>query len=512
MENNTLKRLWKYTLMAGVLIIIFIILYGSPVNGDDWYFIRYGGWSLENIIDTTNRYWHVLNGRVIGNLGSIALSQHKLTRELIKTIIVFGTIIFALKCNITEKQNKKGIWIIITFSLFFLMPKEIYRETYSWMSGFFNYVPPILIILIYIYIVKNVFINQQIKDRWYKIIGSFILGLVVQLYIENITIFVMLMSFSLMMWYFVKQKKISYTMLAHFIGSIFGSFIMFSSPTYSRMAENEYGQRSMSFGVLDFLSTARINYETFSLYAIRKEFILLMLITFSCIIILYLNKKDRLKHNFIQQLSSLILIITPIYAYVTSKLSNDIYISGSILKICLDGIGWMIYLLTLSYVIYTCVKNSGYRNRSIFFLWCAVISVAPMLFVQPVGPRCFYVSHIFIICVVINLLAYIDNEIHIFNDKLIYKFVCAIFVLIASFYMYVFGKIGYIDRISLEHINNEMKKGKIEIMLPFFPYDQYIHEPYAVDKMGGHLYYYKTPEDIQFKYINYDEWIEECKK
>lgn len=512
MEDNTKKKFCKYTVIVSVFIITFIILYGSPVNGDDWFFTRYGGLALENLIDKTNRYWHILNGRVLGNLGSIAFSQYQLARELMKTIIVFGTMIFILKCNLAEKENKKSIWIIITFILVFLMPKEIYRETYSWMSGFFNYVPPILIILIYIYIVRNIFTKQKIKDKGYKIVGSFILGLISQLYIENITIFTIVMSFSLIIWYLLEQKKISYIMVAHFLGSIAGGFIMFSSPTYSQMAKNEYEERSISLGILDLLRTAKSNYEIFSLYSIRKEILLLILISFACIIILYLNKKNEIKYSVMQQLSGVVLIVTPIYAYVTSRFANNIYISGSILKMCLDGIGWMIYLLTISYVIYTCVKNSGYRNRSIFFLWCALISVAPMLVVQPLGPRCFYVSYIFITCVVINLLAYIDSEIHIFNDKLICQLVCVIFIFVASIYIYIFSKIGYINRISLEHINNEMKKGKTEIILPLFPYDQYIHEPYAVEKMGYYLYYYKTPEDIQFKYISYDEWSQKYGK
>lgn len=507
MEYNTKQRFWKYTVIISLFIITFIILYGSPVNGDDWFFIRYGGVTLENIADKTSRYWHSLNGRVLGNLGSIVFSRYKLVRELVKAIIVFGTILFIFKCNLTEKENKKNIWIIITFILVFSMPKEIYRETYSWMSGFFNYVPPILIILIYIYMVRNIFAKQKIKDQWYKVVVSFTLGLLSQLYIENITIFTLIMSFFLIIWYWVEQNKISHIMLAHFLGSMIGGFIMFSSPTYRQMAQNEYGQRSISLGISDLLRTARANYEIFSLYSIRKEILLLVLISFACIIILYLNKRNGIKYSMTQQLSGVILIVTPIYAYITSKFANNIYISGSILKICLDGIGWMIYLLTISYVIYTCVKNISYRNRSIFFLWCALISVAPMLFVQPLGPRCFYISHIFIICVVINLLAYIDDELHIFNDNLICQSVCVIFIFVASFYVYIFGKIGYIDRISLDHINNEMKKGKSEIILPLFPYDQYIHEPYAVDKMGGHLYYYKTPEDIQFKYVSYDEWI-----
>ena len=217
---------------AIILTVLFFIMlaisYLFPVTHDDWF------WSSSQGIELLKSHFQTTNGRWAGNLLILLLSRHRLLRSI--TIAVFLTLLVQLIKKITG-SNKTSTYAII--SLLLVMPIKILAQAVAWTSGFANYVPPVVLFLLFMYLNKNVFKGKEpgIKN-WFAII-MLPLGFVSTLFMENITIYILIVSIVLFIYLLIKYKKINIPNLFYMIGSIGGTVLMFSCEVYRKISNSE---------------------------------------------------------------------------------------------------------------------------------------------------------------------------------------------------------------------------------------------------------------------------------
>ena len=83
---------------------------------------------------------------------------------------------------------------------------------------------------------------------------------------------------------------------------------------------------------------------------------------------------------------------------------------------------------------------------------------------------------------------------------------CGLTFCVSLFYIYIFSNISDVEQERNSYIIEQMKNGETTVIIPEFPYSDYLHEPHGT-KIGLE-YYYKEAGDIQFEYMPYDEWNE----
>lgn len=114
------------------------------------------------------------------------------------------------------------------FSFILFVPKSLFRQVYNWGSAFCNYVPPIFIFFFILYHIQNIFYEETNIEKDWKWNGIlFFLTCMGQLFMENFTIYVVMISIFMNGYYYYRTKKISKTLFVILLGSIVGALIMF---------------------------------------------------------------------------------------------------------------------------------------------------------------------------------------------------------------------------------------------------------------------------------------------
>lgn len=484
------KSISKIIILLVVFIITLSIVALFPVTGDDWYYQGSINWlSWKSVINSTVKYWQHLNGRVLGNLAASTLCKTDVFNTLIRTGVIFGIALLTF----LNSGFKSSFGVFVSYIYVMSIPAEFFRQTYSWSAGFYNYVPPVFLLLFFIYLVKNLFKGEKIKENVWRILGCLVLGISSQLFIENITVFNILLSIILIVWYSIEHRKISVSLLTYLFGCIAGALIMFLSPVYMSVADGADSYRKMGTGLNGLILMAKGNYFKYSTYTIGKNYMLIFSIAIICTVILL--KSGVHKNNKIELLRKInicILSILPAYFLIPEK--NNKYI---------DVIACSLFFAATASTVFFFVQDRQRKSLALLFLLAAPIVGMPLWFVSPIGPRCFYAAYIFLVIATVNLISYVlnnsDIDIRAFKHIPVMLFIC-----VCSYYLFIFAKIAYTEDLRINHIKEQMENNETVITLPEFPYSNYLHDS-SSQKIGVYFYYEKA-NDIQFKYIPLKEW------
>lgn len=474
--EKTSDRSFLLQLIGGCIgfLAIFALMSLTPLTGDDWCFLSLHTAKLGELAARASEQWHNLNGRVLGNLCAILFSGLDFFRELVKAAILFLTILLLNKLIFYRLGS--SIWTgLLIGAAIYLMPKEMYRQTLNWMAGFFNYVPVMLLLLLYLWIIRGFLDGGAVSNTAFSIPGALILGICSQLFVENLTIYMLILSISLLLWYFFSRRKLNLTMAAHTVGCVVGTFIMFRSPVYGKVAADQDGYRTMNTGFWGMMEIFAENYETVIQYTFRKY---LPLLALAAILGCFLLSKARRMHPVIRYLLMGLLCSGPVYGWMTeevlAKPRNNIEESA----IWLDLLMWVLFGAALLLTLLTVVHDIFRRRLGLIFLWSIPLSAGPLLVVQPIGPRCFYLTYLSLLGVLFILFAETINGENMDRAKDGLLRFAALFLAGAGFVFYF--QISFANhetyRFRVESARQQVLAGNTEVILPKYPYADFIHD------------------------------------
>lgn len=369
---NFLKKYKKYIILLSMLLFLSFFF---PFSGDDFY---WGSKSLS--INTIKEIYNdlFLNGRWLGNFIAIFISHN----HLIKALVI--SIVSTLLVYIIDKKEKISLWIFLLLIL--LMPVNRFTQVIIWGSGFSNYmISTVLFICVY-YLIKKYY--GKINSKWYKKLGIFIIAMLNSLVVENITVGTLMILFIYNLMYFIKNKKININLMIMFIGSIIGAIMMFIHPSYLNLIfgttlNDRYIPQSSS----TLLFTIKKNLFDEILKFLINENILLngfILFVFS-----YLYLKGKIKNIVLLIIFDLLTIIIML---------SGLFEFNKYITFIID----LIYLGYYFYLLYKLVKFNKEIWEIILLIVCVVF---PLLFINPLGERLFFLPYVLIIILMFRLLS-----------------------------------------------------------------------------------------------------------
>ncbi|MGI5893597.1 MAG: DUF6056 family protein [Candidatus Merdivicinus sp.] len=469
------KNLYLILLFAG----IFIIMLMSPLNGDDWYFLNLHTLNPSELWEQVTIQWTTLNGRVLGNISAILFSGLPLIRELTKTVFVFLTIWVMNRLIFTEVNSKIcPVWVsaCLTTALIYLMPRELFRQTYNWMSGFFNYVPGSLLVFLYFWLIRDFWAGKSLSNRWRTAFLAALLGFCTQLFMENLTIYMVCISIVLTVWYGIQQKKINAIMLCHLLGSIGGAALMFLSPAYRRVSAGEDSYRTMNLTLQGLLEMMEENYINVTWYTFRGY---LLILTLLVLLVLILLVRIPIFHSaWMRYLWMGILTAVPVYAWLTRRVFHIVLTDITSLIFWVDASVWIVFW-GFMFVVFQRIFSSPARRRFAVVIWLGIPFVSgPLFFVQPIGPRCFYFTYLLLTATILLLLAELLSVISYSEAVRVFLRFVSVFAVLALFVVYFRISSNnfatYQKRVSI--VEESVKAGETVIILPKFPQPEFIHE------------------------------------
>lgn len=502
---NKDKSINKRVIFCTVLLLFLILLcYTFPYSGDDW------AWGSKIGIERLNSLFIGYNGRYLGNILVIILTRSQLIRTVIMAITLFGIIYFSYKYS-----NKKNVTLIYISTLCVVaIPKLVFRQAIVWTSGFTNYSISIFFILIYIYIVRNIFGEERPKYSKKICIPLLILGICNALFVEHITLYSIILAIFVIVYSYIRFKKIYLAQVSYFIGAIVGTIIMFSNSAYSAIANSKDNYRSIpSSGAEGFIQSAINSYfDVIYKELFFNNIILNILITVLAILIVYKynTSKNNIK-NSVKLLGNIIIIF--LVSYNIYSIISQINPGWKILlkyTNYFEGILSIIYYVIILILIIIFIKDNIKKQKMLFLLISIAALTAPLFVVKPIGSRCFLATYVIFILLINEFANYVMNGL---DNSAINSYINkVIMALIIVFGVYLLSIYGYINKINSERINYvkaEVQSGKKEIVLTKLPYESYLWTATPLKNdlwMDRFKLFYGVPKDTKIKLISLEKW------
>lgn len=500
-QNQTMKKSYGFLLLI-LLSYVFLLLmsYGFPILGDDWYFApRYNtkytlvdpfvkGW------DTAAHHYITTNGRLLGNFLVKFTAFSKLMRELIRCGIILGILLCVFSISVEEKRGR-CFYYLIAFTLLVAIPARIAGQTYAWSSGFFNYVPPTLLFLLYARYVRSICCAPERRSSVPACLGMFLLGLAGSFFIENQTIAFCLLSLAVWVLDWIRRKKPRITLLLCFLGSALGCVIMFKAPGYHNVGVENYRTVPQNFSEL--IANAKVNFNSLSACLTRNNPLVVSLLSLcGAAVCLRRYPKADARLRLYLKCSIAVYLCCPLLFY-----AQDNFFSRYHFWVDLGVNG--LYFLNLLMTGLLVLEKKAERFNLVFFTITFVLFIAPLMAVHPVGPRNAYFFDVLMIVMCVTLLRAAVCDLK--QLRPLRAAVCFACCLLLLGNLWIYYRNGKVETLRHQIVAEAMERGDQSISLPLFPYELYTHR-------GGSsaiksYYYYEHKGDITFEFIPYKDWI-----
>ncbi len=472
--KNTLftKSFWFFT----SFLLLLIIMWCSPFTSDDIEFQAMGLKSFKDIFDHALYYG---NGRLLGNILVIYLVNSRVLGCIVRALTL-SLIIILLPAVLNIKVH---FAYALSFLLTLGISPTVFGQVFSWTSGFSNYVFPILGVLLSIRIIQV--IEQRVCKPFCKVLGSlliFILGFCSQLFVENTTTTIILLSLAMVLNSFYNKQKKHMPRIILLISSIIGGFAMFFIPRLFYLNGNRtegyrgFLGKGLRETIRHFSSSAS------SILLVFSNSILLLLAIYVCIILVCNKISIGKKISLYFRISSSSAFIYALFNYL---MRNNEWFSvqktiANSFKI-LSSVGALILLVNL-FILAFFIDEIHTKHLLLFLGTFALIPAVQLLIVYPVTERTVWISVVALTAALLKLSDYCLSDKEngtVCNsdcDSQLNRFPISYRLLLVNFIFSItllatFVNIRQLDNLRDNYISDKLEQGCDEITIFAIPSD-----------------------------------------
>ena len=517
----------KLLFFSVIIALVFYLWVAAqiPYTHDDW------DWGLH--IGMQHLLKADINSRYVGNLIEVILTRNSEIKTIVMGVVFMSVPLMASflggslaesKDN-SESNNANDVDFLQTFLFFFsnsillLLHRNVWRETNGWVAGFSNYVVSGLLLLVLFYFLGTCEKTLQKtepsnRQKMAEIISVFIYGVIIQLFLENLSVFIF--AFSIL---FLIVNRNSYVarrcLIPLTLGTLLGLVIMFSSNIYPTLLDTGYaisGYRELMYDpslplhvfIIDSLHRFLGDYLPRIMWYAG---ILLGVISGLMAIIAIIKRKD------IKKLFLYVAIVNTVFCfYYLYYFFRDSSIVVLLTKVVPINPRKAIEVIDLVYVliIFTEILLLFQDDKKLQFwlsaLWLSpFFIIAPMIIVNTVGPRIFYTTYICFLAFSNAILYWVISRI---QKKATICFFCICTIaafLLGNRWVQIYKPIGEQIRVREAIIEKAIEDGSREIVFSDYSNKQYLWhpDPSTLDRVSDYKKFYNIPEEID---IRFESW------
>ena len=454
-----------FIVASGLFFCFFAILaILFPYTGDDW------AWGSQIGIDRLNTFFDNYNGRYFGNFLILAISRSKTLKVVLMALCYYGSCWLCYKYTL----SKRNVSLLLAAVLFFAMPRAIFMQSVVWASGFANYVPPALISVAYVLLVRN--ITGEERPRYGKLlwIPVLIMGFCGALFIENLTVFNICLGAAVIGYVIVRFKRCYAVHIGFLTGAVGGAGWMFSNSAYSSIYKGTDEYRQVATGLGGIIKRCLGNGYAICDYVIVAN-CWVCLVASALLLLLAVQFIKGTGHGKQKTYVKGAMAVNGLC--LAAILCKNLLLTGLVhtaVKLLMMLVA-VLYAVSVLVIVLLCVAKSR-RSRMLFPFCCIPVSVAPLLLVSPIGPRCFYISYLLTIVFVTDLFSYVVNESGIKkadNKRLLWS-LGTVALLQVILYVSIFLPIDQYDTKRNEFAKLQSDRGESQIVISSLPNEQFL--------------------------------------
>ncbi|MDR0915837.1 MAG: hypothetical protein LBN02_01435 [Oscillospiraceae bacterium] len=370
MAKSANRRNLPIFLFAAAMILLAALY---PLSGDDWQ------WGTGRV------YFAAFNGRYAGNL----IVQLLVRLPALRPIIVGGTIAFIAYA--VAKLGGGTRYFTLSATLLVFVPQTMYTQVFQWTSGFVNYTLSVALIL------AVALIALRAKSRPIQAL-ALPLAFVCQLFAEHITVATVLLTLAAVVYARVRRQKLGGLPFA-LIGFVLGAAAMFTNPAYLS-PERSDAHAMPKLAELLHISVQNTKYMVSQLFLLNVCAVVLL-----CALMYIALRRTARKDALSRALGAYFML----YAawIVVVALYSGLRGAGAmqIVQLALAAL----FAAALIVTVLRYVPRGIVRTKLGFCLLALIFLNVPLVPVEPLGPRCFFVSYCVYAVMIVTLTEHLRD-------------------------------------------------------------------------------------------------------
>ena len=487
-------------------IFLFAVLFGYfCVWTHDDYLTNFSGLS-----ELLRESLYFGNGRYIGNLIVNIFLPHKLPDALMRGFCL--TLNIVLTAKLASAYHWKGI--AVSAALFIGYGNLILREAFIWGHGFYNFFPPVTLLLMSVRILQCYYVDNGIKMKKTAIVLLAFFGFSQQLFSENTTCIALLIS-AVIFGFVFYNKKTKLPAAVYLAASAAGAFIMFALPEIMQVSYKMKDYRGRSIGadsLAEFVKQFTQNMNV-SLMTLASLFFAWAFLSYVLIKNLMrdraISKSGKMKKRVFMFVFACYPAVSLFYFFVNEKKWKE-RIPLTSIKIPDIGakLSYVVFALFIIYAICVFVALLSYvheKNRRLLYivlLGLAVLSVGELLIITVMGTRCLFLPACILSVFILKLIS--DDGSF---EKCFSVVSCAVGSAAMAAVLFVMGSIWNVNNARFAYANQQLAEGKKIIEIIRLPHERWLHVPNESAGYGFYFNYGETKPEEDYTYITYEDYL-----
>ena len=451
-----------------------------------------------------------LNNRYFGNALEVTVSRSFVLKTLLmgtmEAFIPLLSVMLVQRWRETRGEaaadDRFLVLLLVLANLIYLtLPREVRAQTYGWVAGFSNYGLAAFMLIISQGILLDGR-NPAEKHSLGFLAVSFLVGVLTQLVLENITIFMVGLAVFAVLVQLIEYRRCSAVSLAFLLGVVSGALIMFSGNIYRSLLTTGHTEgvgRYLSYPV-DMKLPELIPFLYYrSLYLLPGN--LWGNNWFACTVIA-LSMAVAAK-NLRPTLRTAVTFVCLCFAlfFVLNRFVGPIenYVSrwSDVLSQRLHFLFFWLILILVPILF----RNEKTIRRILLLLWfLSPLAIAPMAAVTSIPGRCFLPTVVFLGEFCLLLFQREAKQVRPSAQKVGITLLLLALLAYTAQMMVIYTSLGKAERERETLIDEAVKTQASSLYLPDYPYeyDHFITEPL---KGGGQIEYfrefYQIPDELE---------------
>lgn len=226
--------LWVVAVLASFLVILILNILTPLISDDFAYLFVYGEdrlvSSVADILESQENHYYMWGGRsIVHFIAQILLLLPPYFADLLNSLVYMGYI-FLIYYHIKGRgENSLSLFVLINLAVWFMQP--VLGDTVFWITGSANYLWGTALILLFL-LPFRMYQGQKssVMTQILMSVGIFICGIIAGWTNENTAGAMLLISILFCAYYYSRKWNIPVWLMAGFIGSLAGFFLMIAAP------------------------------------------------------------------------------------------------------------------------------------------------------------------------------------------------------------------------------------------------------------------------------------------
>lgn len=481
----------KELVFKSVYVIYFVlflyIFWKVPYCHDEW------AWGLPDRIELMKNGFEGYNGRYLGNLLAILITRSLWAKTGILALVMLALLTVMMK--VVREDQKTEFWQLFGVVFFLLaLPQTLFQQTYGWAAAFVNFIPPVVIFLLYVIVVSPFEERQTGRTETICMVSILPLCVAGQLFSEHNSIFHLLFAGIVLAYGIFRYKKVRWQDLCPFLAFALGAALMFSNSAYGNAASDLDGYKQIRFSIGTMV---QCYVDRMSDSMLLNNWILNVCIA-GVLIDLIARKKTKKTIS-----TEVILVLTGYAAFgVWHRVNPDWrFLGNEFYDDCVRAALGILFVFHVLAAVFLYTEGKARRRTMLWYISALAVS-GPLLMANPIGARCFYVSYIFQVLACMELLKYRNrNRTDTYQIGVALMGMCLV---LAVVYAWMFREIGRYNIVRGQIIEEARATDKKEIALPLLPYPDYTWttEPPTATWEKRFKQFYNLPQDVKIQFYD----------